>query len=49
MSLFGKVSSVGKHCRFITLEHHVRNEQTGGLEMGGITHGKKNDEKHFIL
>lgn len=49
MSLFAEMSSVRKHCRFITLGRHVRNEQTGGLEMGGIMHRRKNDEKHFIL
>lgn len=49
MSLFVKVLSVRKHCRFITLGHHVRNEQRGGLEMGGLMHRRKNDEKHFIV
>lgn len=48
MSLFVKVSSVRKHCRFITSGHHVRKEQRGGLEMGGIMHRRKNDKKHFI-
>lgn len=48
MSLFVKVSSVRKHCRFITSGHHVRKEQRGRLEKGGIMHRRKNDKKHFI-
>lgn len=48
MSLFVEVLSVRKHCRFITLGHHVRNEQTAGLEMGGIMHRRKYDKMHFV-